>query len=58
MAQSYSLFDAVRSQHRALAEAALDRRADEAVAMLQTHYEGSLKNVTEQIQHLVSRKRG
>lgn len=58
MAQSYSLFDAVRSQHRTLAEAALDRRADEAVAMLKTHYEGSLKNVTEQIQHLVGRKRG
>ncbi|OYX89118.1 MAG: hypothetical protein B7Y84_06465 [Azorhizobium sp. 32-67-21] len=57
MAQSYSLFDVVRSQHRGMAEAALDRRADEAVEMLKAHYEGSLKNVTEQIEHLVNRKR-
>ncbi|TCT05996.1 FCD domain-containing protein [Aquabacter spiritensis] len=57
MAQSYSLFDAVRSQHRAMAEAALERRADDAVAMLQTHYEGSLRNVTEQMESFANRKR-
>ncbi|MEP9377347.1 FCD domain-containing protein [Aquabacter sp. CN5-332] len=57
MAQSYSLFDAVRSQHRAMAEAALERRADDAVAMLKTHYEGSLTNVTEQMESFVNRRR-
>lgn len=57
MAQSYSLFDAVRAQHRALAESALERRADDAVALLKSHYEGSLMNVTEQIESFVNRKR-
>lgn len=57
MAQSYSLFDAVRSQHRAMAEAALERRADDAVAMLKTHYEGSLTNVTEQMESFANRRR-
>lgn len=57
MAQSYSLFDAVRSQHQALADAALERRADDAETLLKAHYRGSLDRVAEQMESFVRRKR-
>jgi DNA-binding GntR family transcriptional regulator len=51
MSQSYSLFEEVRAQHRALADAALDRRTDEALDILKSHYEGSLSRVVEQMEN-------
>ncbi|QRG05378.1 FCD domain-containing protein [Xanthobacter dioxanivorans] len=57
MAQSYSLFDEVRSQHQAMAEAVLARRADEAEVLLMAHYRDSLARVMEQMESFVRRKR-
>jgi len=57
MSQSYSVFDEVRSQHRTMAEAVLERRTEDAVALLTTHYESSLARVTEQMEIFVNRKR-
>ncbi|MEP9353501.1 GntR family transcriptional regulator [Xanthobacter sp. KR7-65] len=57
MAQSYSLFDEVRIQHQAMAEAVLERRADDAEALLMAHYRDSLARVMEQMESFVRRKR-
>ncbi len=55
MAQSHTLFDQVRSQHRAMAEAVLARQADEAVAILRSHFEGSVARVIDQIEAFVGK---
>ncbi|WP_341987493.1 FCD domain-containing protein [Azorhizobium sp. AG788] len=55
MAQSHTLFDTVRSQHRAMAEAVLARQADEAVAILRSHFEGSVARVIDQIETFVGK---
>jgi DNA-binding GntR family transcriptional regulator len=57
MSESHSLFDEVRKEHRIMAEAALDRRADEAVAMLKAHFEASLQRVVGEIESFVGKKR-
>lgn len=57
MAQSYSLFDTVRMQHQALADAVLERRSDDAEALLKSHYQDSVARVMEQMESFVRKKR-
>ncbi|HTH96065.1 MAG TPA: FCD domain-containing protein [Stellaceae bacterium] len=57
MSESAPLFDDIRQQHSALAEAALDRRADDAVALLKGHFEGSLAQVLGYAETIAGRKR-
>ncbi len=56
MSESNTLFDDIRQQHSALAAATLDRRPDDAVALLEKHFQGSLDRVLGQVQNLSGRR--
>jgi DNA-binding GntR family transcriptional regulator len=57
MSESDRLFEDIREQHSAIAEATLARRADDAVALLKRHFEGSLQHVLGHAETMNSRKR-
>ena len=56
MSESDHLFEDVRKQHSLMAEAALDRRAEDAVILLKAHFEASLQSVLGQVSTLPAGK--